>query len=148
MEMSKTQKTITASALALPMIFTSCAQMPSAVYSTPQEQACHKMASDGKFMQLAERSLYGALGGAAIGGVMPGVNMGQGAAVGAAATAITTLIQQQSEFQKAFNACMQNTPKWTQEYNEYEKFKMQQQQPQINPVPPPAQNVPAPAIRR
>lgn len=151
MTMSNTQKTVGAVAMALPLVFTGCAGNPympasAASYATQQERDCHKMASDGKFMQLAERSLYGAAGGAALGAVLPGVSMGQGAGVGAAATAITTLIQQQSEFQRAFNACMQNSSKWTQEYNEYERFKMQQQPaPQQNNVVPPARNnYPAP----
>lgn len=111
-------------AAVLPVVFlgaSGCAYMPEAAYSTEQEKNCHRMASDGAFRDLLRPTAIGAGAGAVGGAVLPGVSTGEGVVFGALAGAATKMIQQDSQYRQAFNACMQNTQQWMQEYNQYQR---------------------------
>ncbi|MEZ5918717.1 MAG: hypothetical protein R3D66_01945 [Alphaproteobacteria bacterium] len=115
--------------------------MPASIYNTPEEQACHRMASDGAFRDILRPTAIGAGAGAVGGAVLPGVSTVEGAVFGALAGATTKMIQQDSQYRQAFNACMQNTLQWTPEYNQYQKRQgggtyPQQPQTVLPPVKP------------
>lgn len=119
--LENTKKKAIAAVLPVFLGASGCAYMPEAAYSTEQEKACHRMASDGQFRSLVTNTALGAGVGAAVGGAARGIDWKQGALGGAAAAGIGTMIQQNSQYSQAFNACMQNTPQWTQEYNQYQR---------------------------
>ncbi len=89
--------------------------------STPQEQACHRMAKDENFLKNAGMdALIGAGAGAAGGAVVPGVSALEGALFGAAATAAYKTLENERRYSQLFNQCMQNTDQWQQKYEQYQ----------------------------
>ncbi len=87
-----------------------------------QEIECHKMASDGRFVNIMEDTVIGAGGGAAIGALSNG-SVWKGAGWGAGAGAIWGSITEGSAFKRAFDECMHNSSEWRREYSEYENGK-------------------------
>lgn len=88
--------------------------------STPQEQACHRMAKDENFLRNAGMdTLIGAGVGAGVGAVAPGVDMGTAALIGALGTAAYKITQNESRYSQLYNACTQNTGQWNQKYEQY-----------------------------